>query len=633
MVEIDETRIRFVHPILASAVLAAAPAALRRRVHRRLAEVAPVAEERTWHLALAAEGPDAAVAMTLDEAARGALARGAPGPAAELSEQARRLTPPELVGDMQRRGVEAATYHLHAGDTGRARVLLEEVLADGPPEDVRAAGLQGLATVRLRQESFTAAEDLLEQALNETDDPRRRAELELNLTVCLFQLGKLAGALMHGRRALALAEKLEDRTLASGALSQLAMVEFLLGSGLSADLIGRAVSVAGTGPRRGLPHVLPPEFSWGVMLKWADELEPSRSRLEALRRRAEEEHEDGWLIAILFHLGELACWLGDLGMASRYARDAHRTAEESGSPTMEAAPIHLDALINAHLGRVGEARSMARHGLAVAERSGNLLHRIRCLAVLGFVDLSLDDPEGAFGYLEPAGRLALAAGCVDPGVLRFVPDQVEALAALGRAEEGGRLLDEYEARARALGRASALAAAGRCRALLLAGQGDLAGALRSLEAALVEHERVPMPFERARTLLALGATLRRARQKAAPRVCLAEAVDVFERLGTPLWAQKARAELARVGGRSPRGSRSHAVGAAHGRARGRGPGEQGDRGGALRDAQDGGNQPVPAVQEAGCPLAHGTGPSAHPRHVAAHQTAGVSRLPAWWPGS
>jgi DNA-binding CsgD family transcriptional regulator len=553
VVELDETRIRFVHPMLASAALAAAPADVRQRVHRRLAEVAPVAEERTWHLALAEAGPDAAVAMKLDEAARGALARGAPGPAAELSEQARRLTPRELVGDLQRRSVEAATYHLHAGDTGRARVLLEDVLAGGPSDDVRGAGLQGLATVRLRQESFVAAEELLEQALTETEEPRRRAELELNLTVCLFQLGKLDGAAEHGRRSLVLAENLEDWTLASGALTHLAMVEFLLGRGLPADVIGRAVTLAGPGPRRGLPHVLPPEFSWGVMLKWADELEPSRATLEALRLRAEEEHADGWLSAILFHLGELACWLGDFDLAAQYAGDAHRAAEESGSPTLEAGPIYLDAVINAHLGRVDEARSMARHGLAVAERSGNLLHRIRCLAVLGFVDLSLDDPEAACGYLEPAGRLAIAAGCVDPGVLRFLPDEVEALTALGRAEQGGRLLDEFEARARALDRASALAAAGRCRARLLAHHGDLAGALASLERAMVQHERVPMPFERARTLLALGATLRRARQKAAPRAYLAEALDVFERLATPLWAEKARAELARVGGRSPAG--------------------------------------------------------------------------------
>ena len=34
---------------------------------------------------------------------------------------------------------------------------------------------------------------------------------------------------------------------------------------------------------------------------------------------------------------------------------------------------------------------------------------------------------------------------------------------------------------------------------------------------------------------------------------LGQALAVFEELGTPLWAEKARAELARIGGRTPAG--------------------------------------------------------------------------------
>jgi DNA-binding CsgD family transcriptional regulator len=186
-------------------------------------------------------------------------------------------------------------------------------------------------------------------------------------------------------------------------------------------------------------------------------------------------------------------------------------------------------------------------------RSGNLLHRIRFLAVPGFIDLSLDDPAEAYGFLGPAAELAGAAGCVDPGVLRFRPDQIEALVRLGRVEEAHAVLEEFHERARSLDRLSALAAAGRCRGLVLAACGDLDGAVASLEVAVAQHARVPMPFDRARTLLVLGATLRRAKRKTAPRRSLAEALADFERLGTRLWADKARAELARVGGRPPAG--------------------------------------------------------------------------------
>ncbi len=133
--------------------------------------------------------------------------------------------------------------------------------------------------------------------------------------------------------------------------------------------------------------------------------------------------------------------------------------------------------------------------------------------------------------------------------MRFVPDEIEALIALGRLEEAEALLDALERQAAQLDRASALAAAGRCRGLLAAARGDLDGALASLQKALAEHERVSMPFEQARTLLALGATRRRARMKRPAREALEQALAIFEELGARLWAEKARAELARIGGR------------------------------------------------------------------------------------
>jgi DNA-binding NarL/FixJ family response regulator len=62
-----------------------------------------------------------------------------------------------------------------------------------------------------------------------------------------------------------------------------------------------------------------------------------------------------------------------------------------------------------------------------------------------------------------------------------------------------------------------------------------------------------MPFDRGRTLLALGEVQRRAKQKRAARVSLEAALATFEELGAKLWAEKARAELARISGRAPAG--------------------------------------------------------------------------------
>jgi DNA-binding NarL/FixJ family response regulator len=73
-------------------------------------------------------------------------------------------------------------------------------------------------------------------------------------------------------------------------------------------------------------------------------------------------------------------------------------------------------------------------------------------------------------------------------------------------------------------------------------------------AALRAHDRVPLPFERARTLLVAGSLQRRLRRRREARGALDDALAEFTRLGARVWAEKARAERRRIGGRvgSPR---------------------------------------------------------------------------------
>jgi DNA-binding NarL/FixJ family response regulator len=84
----------------------------------------------------------------------------------------------------------------------------------------------------------------------------------------------------------------------------------------------------------------------------------------------------------------------------------------------------------------------------------------------------------------------------------------------------------------------------------LAAEGDLHGALEALEEGLRIHERIPVPFEHARTLLVLGTCQRRARQKAAARRSIQQALEMFRKLGARLWAERAEEELGRIGGRA-----------------------------------------------------------------------------------
>ena len=93
IVHVRDGVVRFAHPLLASGAYAATDPATRRALHAAIAERVSEPEERARHLALAATGPDEAVAGALDDAGRRAQSRGAPAAAADLFERAAQLTP------------------------------------------------------------------------------------------------------------------------------------------------------------------------------------------------------------------------------------------------------------------------------------------------------------------------------------------------------------------------------------------------------------------------------------------------------------------------------------------------------------------------------------------------------------
>jgi DNA-binding CsgD family transcriptional regulator len=213
---------------------------------------------------------------------------------------------------------------------------------------------------------------------------------------------------------------------------------------------------------------------------------------------------------------------------------------------MRAAPLYALALVRAHQGQVDEARDLAAEALALSERSGNIALVPGVLGVLGFVAVSRGDYPAAHAHLGRLARLPAAAGPVPPAVVRCLPDEIEALAALGETGPAQSLTGWLDAHGRALGRPWALAAAGRCRAHLAGMRGDHEAARSACAEALAEHERLPMPFELGRTLLVKGITERRARRKSAAGESFARALAIFERLGAGLWVAKAGQELAKV---------------------------------------------------------------------------------------
>ena len=283
-------------------------------------------------------------------------------------------------------------------------------------------------------------------------------------------------------------------------------------------------------------------------LVWAAERD--RARTTALElRESFRARDDAWGESFaLWELGFLEWRAGNWEDGDAYAAGSLEIRTQLGRvmPHDE----FPSAIIAAHRGRTDEARARSRSALARAEAAGIQIAQSGHAWVLGFVELSLGDPAAALPYLRRSYELRNAF-MHEPGMRVELGDLLEALIATGELEEADRILATWEPRAATLDRAWALAILAGCRGLLLAARGDFDGAFASFESALGEHARSTDPFHRARTLLALGRTQRRAKKRAAARTTLEAALGEFEHLGAPLWAGQTRAELARISGRAP----------------------------------------------------------------------------------
>ena len=195
------------------------------------------------------------------------------------------------------------------------------------------------------------------------------------------------------------------------------------------------------------------------------------------------------------------------------------------------------AYLDAHLGRLDAVREAATSiggGDLVAEM---LLRRAR-----GMVELAADRIDEANRELGLAVDLVERSGMREPAVWRIEGEAVEAAAAAGDLERAEAILAR-------LARSSvpwSRAVWHRGRGLVAAAGGDLDAALAELQAALAAHDRSPVPFERARTLLALGRVHRRLKQKRLAQQALSDALELFDAIGASLWSDRTREELGRV---------------------------------------------------------------------------------------
>jgi DNA-binding CsgD family transcriptional regulator len=549
VVELVDDRIRFIHPLLAGAVRSTMGPGRRRRLHARLAELELDPEERARHLALATTGPDGAVADALEQAAQHAVLRGAPVSAAQLAELAAQRTPPEDQEGRWRRLIEAGLRHATAGDFARARALLEPLLGELPPGPLRGEVLLNLADIGW--DDYLEMNALAERALVEVDDDVSRARAHsIIAAINHFDLPK---ALAHLQAAQEAAERAGDQELAVLALVNRIEVEVWAGQ-LTPGLLERALALADATGGRLLPRV--PQFespgtALGSALTRLDRFDQARAILEQARADGLAQGAYPAVGLTSRALTELMCRLGDWPSAARYAAEFSEMFEQLGLDHLSPWPLYATALVDAHLGNVEQARAAATRGIALAvEVRDDGYWLMENQGVLGFLELSLGNPAAAVDLLRPGARFLHQAHYRDPfGELK--PNAIEALILVGELDEAAELLADLEDWSRTVDAPAVAATARRCRGLLRATRGDHDGALEALAQAARAFQPLPVPFERGRTLLALGTLQRRAKQRAAAQASLGAALAGFQQLGARLWAEQARAQLAQLGGRRP----------------------------------------------------------------------------------
>ena len=547
VVELDEDRIRFAHPMLASVCYEEAPPWRRRDAHSLLAGVVVGDEERARHLALAAGGPDAGVAAALDEAAPRALGRGAPAAAAELCEIAGQLTPPGDPAARRRRRLAAAEAHRLAGDRHRAAAILDELLAEAPPGPERADVLFALA--RVRRADLPTIVMWCEHALAETgEDHRRAAEILVFLSWMRLLEGHVRDALAHARGALGHAELAGDDELHARAIARVAMAETWTLE-VTPGLLERGVAIE-EGLARPLEFHESARVTLARRLMCLADFDAARPLLVAAWELAKARGDEGSCAHLLFHGFQVEWFTGHWNVADHLAAEALELADQLGDEQYRGIALYARSLLDAHLGRVDAARADATEALAIADALSDSLFGLQSRTVLGFIALSCADAAAANRHLRPLPAWLHEHGWNEPTDFAWC-NAIEAMIAVGDLDEGRLWLERYEGLAKRSASPWALATAARERGLLCAAEGDPDGARHALDRALAEHDRMRCPFERGRTLLALGSIRRRDREKRSAREALDEACRTFDDLGARLWAHLARDELDRISGRRP----------------------------------------------------------------------------------
>jgi hypothetical protein len=522
------------YPLLRQVLIDATPLGVMRSTYLALAELAPP-EQRVWLLAKAAIGPDRTVAEALFAAASDARRRGGHATASRLAKRSAELTArPDERAD---RLLAAAADSLICGTPAQTERCCTDALAlRSDPEFIGAAtalrcralmwmGQAGdaadqlvTAADRMPAEQASTAARLLREALVPmamTGDAHRCLQTARRSE----QLASAEDASFHGKVMLASAYLLAGRFVEGRARLELAERSL---SG--ADSVENGHALVSLAQARSWVE----DFDAGLITR-AIELSRSHGASAVM----------GLALAIR---GELGIRSGRWVSAYADAVESVHWATELHQPGILAYALAVAARIEAARGDRAQCEERVEQARRAAGPSAAGCLGIYGAAVLGLAALAHGEPAEAVEQLSVAWLHALDQGLGHPNVLPFVGDLIEAHVRCGHLDKGREVLRWLDDTAETTGLAHAAALAARCRGLLAEDPTEVAAAFAAARAG---HNRCPMPFERARTLLCEGEVMRRTRRLVGARAPLREAQLIFEGLGARPWADRAATEIAR----------------------------------------------------------------------------------------
>jgi DNA-binding CsgD family transcriptional regulator len=535
----------FSHPLVRAAVYRERSEPERADAHLRaarllLAEHAPVERVAAQLLHARRDGDPRAVEV-LSEAARHAIAAGAPGSAVRLLRRALEEPPTEeqrakLLLALGRAEGTAGEAQAVERLTGAVRLMRD------PAERASAALVAG--RVMMTHGRWREAAETLELGLREPDAVPQVLRTRLksaHAAIAGLMTPTEPKALDVDLEDPVLEESLAGRALLAEAASSLAM------RGTPADEVrGLAMRALGGGAlldeetSDGIAYYL---AVWALMV--AEDIQAAElaltAAIEDARRRGSVL---GFATASFFRAmavlrrGRVEDAAGDAGNALS-ARSYGWALSLAGA---------VGVLVECHLLRGDSDAAAGEVAAWKQDVRGIDPGAYHLLAARGHLDLARMRPEPALDHLLDAGRLLGQQGWINPSVCPWRSLAAAAAMQLGDRERATALAEEELALARSFGAPGAIGQALWGMATLAEG----AAAIETCQEAVRVLEDSQCALRRARASVELGAALRRASKRGDAREPLRLGLDLAHRCGARALAARAQEELVAAGGRPRR---------------------------------------------------------------------------------